>query len=270
MQHEARVRFRWAEFHGQQLDLGQKIELPFRFVVGSRRESRTRDRDRDFYSLILLGHALRAEEGRQLLLDAVHETPDFDCTVDGAPLGVEVTEAVGEDLARDRDSADRLAPQIRRLMTEARCSVHFEGDFLWYHLARDWDEIATDLRARLESGEGNASRDWARSTSSARISVERSDSPLWTHSGAKGQDGEDLKAATNRLRQLVAARIDAKLAGPMPRFRPCVLLIYANDLEQADVAGALDGLSDLNREKLGSHFDEVWVASDQGCLLARR
>lgn len=263
LKHECLVRLAWVEWHRIQLANGNFVERPFRFQVSSRNTNRVRDRDRDFATLLMLGHALRSTTGQELFLEVVRETPDFVCRLDGLECGVEATEGVVEDLARSASFQDKALARVRAVLLEGGASVGFEGDFEWPALWAAIDEVERMLRGSLaqESWREGGAASFEIQVGGERVEVElghlEPGSVSWM--GRDGQLREEIEAATALFRSAILARIEAKVAGKKPEIRPCILAIYGNDLGDGDANEAATGLREVDLGHVLSHFDEIWI-----------
>jgi hypothetical protein len=261
LQHEVVVRRAWIDFHRELLEAGKAVGYPFRSWVAGR-GTRSRGRDREFFTLILLGHWMSACEGRRLLLSRVGETPDFVCCEAGAEIGVEATEATPEARARNQTLEDRFVTRLNAVARElgALVTVECRGDLGQF--LDQVDTIEASLRNELVRRDGPRRVSCATGAVKCSIEIEPSASPAVLVSDPRGTTGAEIALDNEAALATLHSAVDRKLAGPQPG-RPCLLAIYPNFLSEANLREVLDLAEQRWTRDVSSHFDEIWVVQEQ-------
>lgn len=260
LRHEVLVRRAWIEFHRDLLSAGRSVGYPFAGRVAER-GTRSRGRDREFFTLVLLGHWVAACEGRQLLLSSVGETPDFNCREAGIALGVEATEATPESSARRQVLEDRLVARLEGVAQEfgILLSVECSGDLSLF--SGQGDAMETSLRAAITEGDPNR-LSFSSGETRCSIEVNAGKSPAVLLSDPRGITGSEIVLDNGAALSCLVSSVERKLGGPTP-LRPCFLVIYPNFLSEANLRDVLDRAARQWNLDVSSHFDEVWVVQEQ-------
>jgi len=231
-QHEILARWGWIQTHKD----AEFTDHPRRFICEPAKpdQSRFYKHDREFDAFINFLHGLRSHTGRELLFRRKREGPDFETEEkDGLVLGIEFCEAVPTQKAIERSAEAKV---LRRLSGSGRSLAVEEPD--------SWESLRKapnfqDWLAQAEIVEGVP--------------------------GYLVVRGRGPKAAESEVSAAVRIHIQImeKLTKPPPAIRPCILVVNPLFGPGVRCEVLFEELDRLPMPDLDSHFDEVWLGTDQ-------
>lgn len=284
VRHEVLARWAWMKAEQELLATGGYLEHPLLCRVEKRnRDRRARLIGREFYSLILFLHQIKASTGEELLYLRKGETPDFILEdTSGNVVGAEMSEVPhSEQWSHEMDAESIVLDTVREAASHLSLSITIEeptaqdNPRFWRNLAERAEDLKSWLNAELSSLRETKSVLLENPTIGIRVVAKGSDHGLiiWTQS-LRGETAEDDARNEEEISNSLYSRLRAKIfkktpsgkerLRQTPSARPCHLVLYPNTnsfgSNAHSIAGNLKNRLDFDPT---THFDHIWLSDEK-------